>query len=312
MDEKFYVFSAGDGSIPFICVTGETLPEAWENALLAVWHHGTDIRTEYDRQDKAGNFIDPPSKDASVCILVERPFAEPRIHKNLPCGLEGLYIYIREVLDGIHDHWIDLDDNTKWKYTYHERIAKYLPRASLKEKLGFMRENEFVELEPINQLEQMLMKLSKTPYTRRAQAITWIPHLDYNHGDPPCLQRIWCRLLRDNEGTLTLNMNTHWRSRDLYKALFVNSLALTEWQARIANQISELTGEPVKIGRYLDISDSLHIYGSYFSEVEPEIRKIESNPDYRERAWRSDDELILAIFEETAKRLEENVDFMLG
>jgi thymidylate synthase len=114
-----------------------------------------------------------------------------------------------------------------------------------------------------------------------------MPTADPATDDPPCLQRIWCRLVANEAGELSLNMNTHWRSRDLYKAWFMNVYALTELQRIIAEGISEAKGVPVRVGRYVDISDSLHIYGSYFREVECEVEKMRRSP-FTERAWRSD------------------------
>ena len=67
-----------DGNIPVVTVAAACLPQAWEKAVLAVWKHGAEIKTEYDRANN------PPSKDATVVITVENPFAEPRSHKNFP------------------------------------------------------------------------------------------------------------------------------------------------------------------------------------------------------------------------------------
>ncbi len=83
-----------------------------------------------------------------------------------------------------------------------------------------------------------------------------------------------------------LNMNTHWRSRDLYKAWFMNVYALTDLQRTIAKAIAAKRGEPVHVGRYVDISDSLHIYGSYFREAAVEVEKMRKTP-FTQRAWDS-------------------------
>jgi thymidylate synthase len=89
-------------------------------------------------------------------------------------------------------------------------------------------------------------------------------------------------------------MNTHWRSRDLYKAWFENVIALTTLMRKMAERISDETSRPVRLGRYVDISDSLHIYGSYFREIEGNEEKgiksfferLESR-SYEERTWTS-------------------------
>ena len=102
--------------IPVLFIVAKSLPEAWEKAVLAVWDNGFEVKTQYDKPE------DPPSKDATVIITVNNPFAEPRIHKNFPGGPEELEAYRQEVVNGIHDHWID-PAGGKWTYTYHERLC---------------------------------------------------------------------------------------------------------------------------------------------------------------------------------------------
>jgi len=268
-------------NIPVLFVLGENLPEAWEKAVLAVWEHGVEIKTEYDKPE------DRPSKDATVIIEVKDPFGEPRIHKNFPGGLQDLEIYRQEMANGIHDHWVDPVAG-KWTYTYHARLTNY---------------------DGINQIEYIVNKLADTYYSRRAQAITWMPRLDMNSEHSPCMQRIWLRVLREENGKMTLNMNTHWRSRDLYKAWFMNVYAITDLQRIIAEKISDKMGCEIQIGRYMDISDSLHIYGSYFEEVSKEVEKMKKS-SYKERAWNSQEPLIAEMLEEAKARLRENPDFM--
>ena len=104
-------------------------------------------------------------------------------------------------------------------------------------------------MKKINQIEYIINTLAEAGHTRRAQAITWMPTADVHTNDPPCLQRIWCRLTADDSGKLWLNMNTHWRSRDLYKAWFMNVYALTDLQRVIAEKISKKIGKSVGVGR---------------------------------------------------------------
>jgi len=259
--------------IPVISVSARCLPEAWEKAVLAVWDNGLDMKTQYDKD------TDPASKDATVMVTVAEPFSEPRIHKNFPGGPAELEAYRQEVVDGIHDHWIDPAAG-KWTYTYHERLRAYCPVEDLRD-AGSAK-----PFGKIDQIQYIIDALSEVSHTRRAQAITWMPTADPKTDDPPCLQRIWCRLVEADDGGFRLNMNTHWRSRDLYKAWFMNVYALTEMQKMIAARISERTGRPVAVGRYVDISDSLHIYGSYFDEVAKEVDKMRQSP-FVERAWES-------------------------
>lgn len=232
------VFSSGD--IPVLKVEGRTLPQVWENSLTEVWSKGIAIKTQYDRA------IDPPSRDATMIMIIHEPFLEPRIHRALPTGLDELEVYRQEVVDGIHDHWIG---SHGWSYSYHDRLFNYKISGG-----------------NLDQVSAVVENLVSCGYTRRAQAITWDPEIDARHHEPPCLQRLWFRIFEDTCEGLVLNMNTHWRSRDAYKAAFMNIFALTDLQRKIAEEISGKIGKPVKVGRYVDITDSYHIYGSYFEQ----------------------------------------------
>jgi len=269
------------GNIPVLSIYGSTIPEAYEKAIKEVWEKGVSVRTEYDHPD------DPPSRDATAVIAVENPFGQPRFHRSFADGLGGLSEYVMEVVHGAHDYWVKPREeilkgpdstDTRWTYTYHGRLFEYE-----------------IEDQVVDQVDYLIRKLAETGYSRRAQAITWNAKLDPPTDDPPCLQRIWGRLIEDDDGVLVFNMNTHWRSRDLYKAWFENVIALTTLMRKIANRISEEMSKPVRLGRYVDISDSLHIYGSYFRELEGDAEKgIKSFFDklksrsYEERTWSSD------------------------
>jgi len=282
-------------NVPVLNITAECLPEAWEKTVLAVWDNGRQIKTQYDKAE------DPPSRDATVMVTISDPFAEPRIHKNFPGGPAELEVYRQEVVDGIHDHWIDPAAG-KWTYTYHERIFAYCPVADIRDA------NSSKPFKAIDQIQYIIDTLSATGYSRRAQAITWMPTADPATDDPPCLQRIWCRLVANETGDLSLNMNTHWRSRDLYKAWFMNVYALTELQRIIAERISGRINKPVAVGRYVDISDSLHIYGSYFEDAAKEVEKMRVS-DFSVRAWESTHPAFEMMTSEARQNLAKDPDW---
>ena len=111
-----------NGDIPVLLARGSCLAEAWEQSLISAYHNGCDIQTEYDKPN------DPPSKDCTMTIVVQDPLSEPMIHKAFPGGLEDLQEYELEVLDGIKDHCVrshDDPDDTRWEYTYHQRLCDY-------------------------------------------------------------------------------------------------------------------------------------------------------------------------------------------
>jgi len=248
-----------------IYVKARTLPEAWERAVRECWEKGARFRTQYDKPD------DPESRDVACLIHVAEPFAEPRIHKAFPGGLEDLEVYRAEVLYGVHDHWIAPEEG-KWEYTYHERLRAYkVPGRP----------------EPIDQIAEVVRLLRETPYTRRAQAVTWQAWNDLGIRDPACLQRMWFRIEEGRDGkpdatlrssaslrsTSRLNLAIHIRSNDAFKAAFMNMYAFTELQREVAREVG------VEPGEYVHVADSFHIYGSYFGEFEGFLRLLEKRPD---------------------------------
>jgi thymidylate synthase len=281
--------------IPVISINAECLPEAWEKAVLAVWDKGLEVRTQYDKSE------DPPSKDATVVVTITNPIGEPRIHKNFPGGPAELEAYRQEVVEGIHDHWIDPAAG-KWTYTYHERLFAYCPAQDIRD---VSSDRPFRK---VDQIQYIIDCLSGVGHTRRAQAITWMPTADPKTDDPPCLQRIWCRLTGNETDELSLNMNTHWRSRDLYKAWFMNVYAFTDLQRIIAEELSRKINKPVTVGRYVDISDSLHIYGSYFDEVAREVQKMRQS-SFRERAWETTHPAFEVMTQEAKEKLAQDPDW---
>lgn len=282
--------------IPSVAVWGETLPEAWENAVLATWEFGAKIPTEYDQPE------DPDSRDVSLQMTVVRPFKEPRIHRSIPDSFEGLAVYVAEVVDGVHDYKVNREGHG-WSYSYHDRIFNYPGKKGWEEILGGKK----IEIPNVNQIESMLDKLAEASHTRRAQAITWIPQLDQPNDEPPCLQRIWCRIVKTPLGHRFLEMNTNWRSNDALKAAFMNTFGLTELQRSLAREIEERTQVRVGVGRYVATMDSFHIYGSYLrklSDFPAFLHQVESLP-FERRVIATSDPRVQKEFEKARAKIEE-------
>jgi thymidylate synthase len=202
-------------------IQGRGFPDTWERAVNVTYNHGIDIQTEYDQPG------DPLSKDCTMIMDVDFPLLEPRIHGFFPGGPADLQEYRMEVIDGVKDHWVG--PAPLWSYTYHQRIAE--------------------------QMENIIEQLKTSGITRRAQAVTWRVPKDNKSIDPPCLQRVWCRIINH-----ALHMHTHWRSRDGLKAAFMNGDAFITWGEKIAGELG------VPFVKYVDMSDSFHIYGKDIEE----------------------------------------------
>jgi thymidylate synthase len=265
----------GPGTRPVITVFGRTMPEAWERAMWATHKFGISIKTEYDKPK------DPPSKDCRATMIIAEPLAEPRIHRDFPGSLEDLAKYRFEVVEGVHDHLINPQEN-KWPYTYHDLLFNWLATDDVAK-----REPAKLPFNPANQIDYIVEKLSSFTYSRRAQATTWNPLAHPNIEHPPCLQRIWCRLFQDKKGAYVLNFDTDWRSRDAYKGAPMNMFAIIDLGRIVAERISEKIGKEVKLGTYTDTSNSFHLYGAYFDEFSRFLKGLEARK-FEERTWTTD------------------------
>ena len=111
-----------------------------------------------------------------------------------------------------------------------------------------------------------------------------------------CLQRCWFRIFKDN-----LQLNVHLRSNDAFKAAFMNMFAFTELQKMVAERIGQKTGKEIKVGKYVHIADSYHIYGSYYQDFQGFLDTLKKR-SFEERTWSTS--FAEPFFEEGRKRLE--------
>jgi thymidylate synthase len=289
--------------IATIHVSAPNIPSAIYGAMREVLAKGYRIRTQYDRKDSQGNFIDPPSLDVGSAIEILDPYGQPRFPKA-SCVEIGKYI--AETCWGVKDHLVlsqeelkealakgefDETKHTYWPYTYHQRLFAYPASRG----------------RTVNQVQHMLERLAEDPITRRATAITFVPEIDqYIKGDLPCLQRIALRCTEDPMGRLALHMNTHWRSRDLFNAAADNIIAMTFWQREWAEELSRMMNREVRVGRYKDFADSLHIYGQVLAsmDVEKLVGKWNSLPE-EEKGYTSQDARDLLVIPDLEKLLTE-------
>jgi thymidylate synthase len=255
--------------IPVLHVEADCIARGWEQSLIELNRNGCNIHTQYDKEG------DPPSKDSTMILTIHDPLSEPMIHKDFPGGPLELQEYVMEVCEGIKDHLIRNSEDpadTRWEYTYHQRMFAY----------------DGPGRKAFDQIEALCQKIAEVPYTRRAQAITWKVWEDNECFDPPCLQSLWCRVTEEN-GELFLSMNARFRSNDAYKAGFMNIFALAQLQKSMANRISHISGQSIKVGRYCHIADSYHIYGSYFREFEGRFLGALEKRTFEQRTMRYED-----------------------
>jgi thymidylate synthase len=237
------------GRLPQLIVEGDSLPEVWEKSILKLWNEGIDSFKETYRVGKEKDVI----REASMKMVVRDPSQEPMVHTGYE-GIMNLNEYVNDVIEGSKDYLIGPKG---YDYTYHQQIFKFK-----------------VENKIIDQSEQLIKKLTETPFSNRAQFTTWMPWRHYEMKGPPCLQRGWCKVI-DGE----LEMHTDWRSRDAFHAAFANMYALTKLQKFYADRLG------VKVGQYVDDSDSYHVYEEHFNSAKKFVKTVEENKISKENRW---------------------------
>lgn len=277
-------------NIPVLTVTGRSLAETYEAALLALYEKGTRFRTQYDKPG------DPQSIDCTMNMTILEPESDPVIHMAFPGGLDELKEYVLE-LKGFKDHWVkNMNDHedTRWEYTYHGRLKKY---GVWSERV----DGDSVERGPFktDQISEVIRKLSEQPFTRQAQMITWMPNIDNDCYDPPCLQSLWYRILEDEEGVYWLNCNIRFRSNDAWGASFMNMFGFIQFNREvIAAGISERTGRKVQLGRMNWQADSYHIYGKDIQAAKERLFDRLHEMPFEERTMPFNDPFIRDMYEQ--------------
>jgi len=281
-----------------ITVTADTYPAAYELALISVWKHGKEIRTHYD-QKAGGEYLFPPSREASVMVDIKNPLQEPRVHRFLPGGFDQLESYRQEVVEGHRDACIAPNEK-KWTYTYHERFFNWNPSTDLHgENRGMLLE------QGVNQIEKVVYDLKRDLTSKGSQVTTWMPTADPGlESNRPCLQRMWFRAYEDGD-EVVLNTDWEFRSRDT-TAWFMNGWALTDLARYTADGLSEEIDRQVRLGRISDFSNSLHFYGHNQAEFESRFKFLQSDEGFEKRIVSSDNETVNAVILEEREKLRVN------
>lgn len=296
------------GFIPSFHIVSKSIPEAFWKAMNVVHHYGYRLRTQYDRKNPDGSFLDPEGRDARVCIEILDPYEEPRFPAVSYCEIGK---YIAEIM-GAKDHLV-LPFNvllehvktgkkleaTQWPYSYHQRLFAWpLPDGSI-----------------INQAEIQLERLAQDPITRRAIMQTGVPYIDpFLKEDLPCLREIQLRAIESSAEELVLSMTATWRSRDLFKAWPDNVIALTHLQRWLADRLAEKSGRKVRVGNYIEFNGSLHLYGQDYSDkgLAEFFKNFPHFEDFEKRCLKSEDARDLMVLPQLEQLLTEEETWHFG
>lgn len=187
-----------------------------ELAVQAVYKYGEKIYTEDN--DLTLELPEPlclecSKVDVDYRISDKSSIKEPFMERYMDCLINGY------------------EADINFEYDYHTRLFNY--------------ENM------VNQIDDIIIpKLIRSPNTRRACAVTWIPSIDGTLHDCPCLQWLNADIRNDK-----LNLTVMFRSNDILLAAGANMYALTGLQSYIAEKAGN-----IPLGRYCHIVCHPHIY----------------------------------------------------
>ena len=203
-------------------IRARSISDAWHRGLNLIWRQGQEIT------DERGTRI---RELLSMQVVVEDPYQE-MIPKEYSWNEERLEEYAGQLLSGV---------NPGFEYTYGERLRAWsLPGVP-----------------PLDQIEQVILRLKESSATRRATAVTWIPPVDTAKDEVPCMI-VDDFKLRDGR----LNLAVFFRSHDFAGAYPANLYGL----ARVLEYVArEVAAEP---GSISTTSASAHIYEHDWDWVE--------------------------------------------
>jgi len=247
MEKREDNYLKGDGILMPLCVHADNLAEAAHKAIIACYDNGARVKTPKHRQGMSLGY------DAPIIIGIRNADAEPKVYfPAMHDSPLGALQYILEVTHGIHNHWKKTPEEPHfWGYTYNERFVDQLPFIFQRIKADWDKKQRITG--------------------RDYQFDIWRAGEDIilEQEDPPCFQRGVLRFLKNKNGDVVMNYLTSWRSRDELKAWNQNNTGqigckeVPGLMRLLRDKVSNMLEIPIKLGSYIDYSDSLHLYGLY-------------------------------------------------
>lgn len=130
--------------------------------------------------------------------------------------------YAKQIIEGVQ---VKQSPDEQFTYTYHERL--------------FMQE----------QFTDVMARLTTSMDTRRVILYTWLPQIDNNAKDVPCLQSVHF-IVREGK----LNVLISIRSNDVLSAFGPNAYGFVRLQEHVANLLS------LGVGTYTHVIGVAHMY----------------------------------------------------
>ncbi|MDK2892871.1 thymidylate synthase [Methanohalophilus sp.] len=206
-------------------VRANTITDAWYRGLNIIWNHGKIITDE--RGSKIKEFM-------NLMITIKDPYTD-EIPADIAWNKERLDEYAKQLITG--------ENSQDFEYTYGQRLRNWDNR--------------------VDQIDYAIKKLKSSQSTRRATAVTWIPYVDTEVDEVPCMILDDFKL-RDGKVHLT----TLFRSHDFAGAYPANLYGLS----RLLKYVADESG--YKPGTITTISVSAHIYEHDWDKIEKILQGI--------------------------------------
>lgn len=200
---------------------------AWVKVLNYVMKFGELKMTEYGEEQKEyNNVMVTIGQHISVMEMGFREFFSAE---------ELAQYYQQQILDGVSPESLGIS------YTYGDRLFN---------------------LDGRNQIQYIIDKLGKFPFSRRAVSVLWQPDRDQEDEHGPCLNFLSCNIHGD-----MVYMTVLFRSNDTYNAWPKNVLGLMRLQQYITEQINAKYGTTYAPGKFTITCVSAHIYKHNFRDA---------------------------------------------
>ncbi|MEK7503733.1 MAG: thymidylate synthase [Patescibacteria group bacterium] len=237
-------------------LTSEIMGFRVEGGLSDVWLNVLDLITKFG-EVKASEHELKQKEVLDVMSVINNFSLEPFL------GLK------EEDVKKYVDLFFSADTPKEIEYTYGKRLFRFA--------FEYVSEQFGIEMRFfVDQIDGVVKRLKKSPYSRRAVAGLWNPFTDADSGNPPCLTQItW------NVKNGKIYQTCIFRSHDLFGAYLLNALALRRLQEKVSNEVG------LEPGSLIILSQSAHIYENSWKKAEILLNTHHRNKEMEFRADRS-------------------------
>jgi thymidylate synthase len=278
-----------------LLINARTIGEAHEQVVRLIYERCSSEKSCIRITEDGEQTYEPWTP---ICIHVNEPFSEPMKASAAFFGDRFLQAYQSTLYTITRRR----NDGTDAVYTYGNRLRDYpvsVVRSSgdplkaskfgiidqIMNRLGYQKRDRAADIDiddvlsyagdgnggGIDQIQMSIIdRLIENPESRRAIAITWVPHMDIARSEPPCLQIVQALIDANN----ALHLVCLFRSNDMLSAWGQNAYGLAHLLRFICDEINKERKERnqplLTIGWLETISVSAHMY---FTRDDYELRR---------------------------------------